>query len=143
MQPFSKVEDEYLLLFEKYSGTTAPKTIYLEDIAEAFDECMDGWVQFLNVCTGEIVSLSEDPYMACEEDKELWEVIEETDDYVRLPDQYDLRKTSRMKQEMRELRKYWIMRCEEDIRTEDLKIKSMNLESARFTMITEMRHISI
>lgn len=91
VQPFSKVEDEYLLLFEKYSGTTAPKTIYLEDIAEAFDECMDGWVQFLNVCTGEIVSLSEDPYMACEEDKELWEVIEETDDYVRLPDQYELR----------------------------------------------------
>ena len=62
----------------------------LEDIAEAFDDCMDGWVQFLNTQTAEIVKLSEDPYMSCEEDKELWEEIEESDDYVRLPDQYEL-----------------------------------------------------
>lgn len=28
--------------------------------------------------------------MACEEDQELWEEIDETDDYVRLPNQYEL-----------------------------------------------------
>ena len=87
---FSEVEEEYLALYEKYSGMAPRKIVYLEDIAEAFDDCMDGWVQFLNTQTAEIVNLSEDPYMSCEEDKELWEEIEESDDYVRLPDQYEL-----------------------------------------------------
>ena len=87
---FSEVEEEYLALYEKYSGMAPRKIVYLEDIAEAFDDCMDGWVQFLNTQTAEIVNLSEDPYMLCEEDKELWEEIEESDDYVRLPDQYEL-----------------------------------------------------
>ena len=87
---FSEVEEEYLALYEKYSGMAPRKIVYLEDIAEAFDDCMDGWAQFLNTQTAEIVNLSEDPYMSCEEDKELWEEIEELDDYVRLPDQYEL-----------------------------------------------------
>lgn len=87
---FSEVEEEYLALYEKYSGMAPRKIVYLEDIAEVFDDCMDGWVQFLNTQTAEIVNLSEDPYMSCEEDKELWEEIEESDDYVRLPDQYEL-----------------------------------------------------
>ena len=90
VRPFSEVEEEYLALYEKYSGTAPRKIVYLEDIAEAFDDCMDGWAQFLNTQTAEIVNLSEDPYMSCEEDKELWEEIEELDDYVRLPDQYEL-----------------------------------------------------
>ena len=67
-----------------------------EDIADAFEECMDGWAQFLDTRTGEIVALSEDPYMACEEDQELWEEIDETDDYVRLPNQYELHEKSIM-----------------------------------------------
>ena len=90
VRPFSEVEEEYLALYEKYSGTAPRKIVYLEDIAEAFDDCMDGWIQFLNTQTAEIISVSEDPYMSCEEDKELWEEIEESDDYVRLPDQYEL-----------------------------------------------------
>ena len=90
VRSFAEVEDEYLMLFAKYSGTVAPKTVYLEDIADAFEECMDGWAQFLDTRTGEIVALSEDPYMACEEDQELWEEIDETEDYVRLPNQYEL-----------------------------------------------------
>lgn len=96
VRSFAEVEDEYLMLFAKYSGTVAPKTVYLEDIADAFEECMDGWVQFLDTRTGEIVALSEDPYMACEEDQELWEEIDETDDYVRLPNQYELHEKSIM-----------------------------------------------
>ena len=67
-----------------------------EDIADAFEECMDGWAQFLDTRTGESVALSEDPYMACEEDQELWEEIDETDDYVRLPNQYELHEKSIM-----------------------------------------------
>ena len=90
VRSFAEVEDEYLMLFAKYSGTVAPKTVYLEDIADAFEECMDGWAQFLDTRTGEIVALSEDPYMACEEDQELWEEIDETEDYVRLQNQYEL-----------------------------------------------------
>ena len=96
VRPFTEVEDEYLMLFAKYSGTVAPKTVYLEDIADAFEECMDGWAQFLDTRTGEIVALSEDPYMACEEDQELWEEIDETEDYVRLPNQYELHEKSIM-----------------------------------------------
>ena len=69
---FSEVEEEYLALYEKYSSMAPRKIVYLEDIA------------------AEIVNLSEDPYMSCEEDKELWEEIEESDGYVRLPDQYEL-----------------------------------------------------
>ena len=90
VRPFAEVEDEYLTLFAKYSGTVAPKTVYLEDIADAFEECMDGWAQFLDTRTGEIVALAEDPYIACEEDQELWEEIDETEDYVRLQNQYEL-----------------------------------------------------
>lgn len=96
VRPFTEVEDEYLMLFAKYSGTAASKAVYLEDIADAFEECMDGWAQFLDTRTGEIVALSEDPYMACEEDQELWEEIDETDDYVRLPNQYELHEKSIM-----------------------------------------------
>ena len=96
VRPFAEVEDEYLMLFAKYSGTAASKAVYLEDIADAFEECMDGWAQFLDTRTGEIVALSEDPYMACEEDQELWEEIDETDDYVRLPNQYELHEKSIM-----------------------------------------------
>ena len=96
VRSFTEVEDEYLMLFAKYSGTAASKAVYLEDIADAFEECMDGWAQFLDTRTGEIVALSEDPYMACEEDQELWEEIDETDDYVRLPNQYELHEKSIM-----------------------------------------------
>ena len=96
VRPFTEVEDEYLMLFAKYSGTAASKAVYLEDIADAFEECMDGWAQFLDTRTGEIVALWEDPYMACEEDQELWEEIDETDDYVRLPNQYELHEKSIM-----------------------------------------------
>lgn len=96
VRSFAEVEDEYLTLFAKYSGTAASKAVYLEDIADAFEECMDGWAQFLDTRTGEIVALSEDPYMACEEDQELWEEIDETDDYVRLPNQYELHEKSIM-----------------------------------------------
>lgn len=52
-----------------------PNPVYLEDIADAFEACMDEWSQFLNTKTGEIVSVPDDPGLTY---------------YIRLPDQYEL-----------------------------------------------------
>ena len=66
--------------------------ISLSKIATALDEYMSEWQQFLNIKTGEIVSLPDDPYLF--DDKEeydrLVEKIDETDDYKCLPTQYEL-----------------------------------------------------
>lgn len=66
--------------------------------------------------------------MACEEDQELWEEIDETDDYVRLPNQYELHEKSIMEKFAyesgnKEFLKYCLMLLEEGIRTGVLKIK--------------------
>ncbi len=69
------------------------KTVYLEDLADAFEMATDEWDQYLDMETGEIVSLP-DPDNAWvdweEEDEELAEEIELSDHYVRLPDQREL-----------------------------------------------------
>ena len=91
VRPFQAVEDEYLELFSRFSGEEAPRVVYLEDIAEAFDRCTDEWAQFLNTKTGEIVSLPEHPGLTDDKENEaLWQEIEETRDYIRLPSQYEL-----------------------------------------------------
>ena len=63
-------------------------TVFVEDIATAFDEHFSDWQQFLNTKTGEIVILSNDGVL--DTDKELAEEIDSTDDYIRLPGQYEL-----------------------------------------------------
>ena len=91
VRPFQDVEKEYLDLFYLYSGEEQPKPVYLEDIAAAFESCMDEWSQFLNTKTGEIVSVPDDPGLTgLDEDLELWEEIEEADYFIRLPDQREL-----------------------------------------------------
>ena len=91
VRSFQDVEKEYLELFYLYSGKEMPKPVYLEDIAEAFESCMDEWSQFLNTKTGEIVSVPDDPGLTgLDEDEELWEEIEEADYYIRLPSQHEL-----------------------------------------------------
>ena len=91
VRPFQDVEKEYLDLFYLYSGEEQPKPVYLEDIADAFESCMDEWSQFLNTKTGEIVTISNDPMLFdLDEDAELREEIEEADYFIRLPDQYEL-----------------------------------------------------
>ena len=91
VRPFQEVEKEYLDLFYLYSGEEQPKPVCLDDIVEAFEACMDEWVQFLNIRTGRIVSVPENPqFTGFKEDEELWEEIEESNDYIRLPDQYEL-----------------------------------------------------
>ena len=91
VRPFEMVEQEYLHLFYHYSGMAEPKQVFLEDIADAFESCFDGWSQFLKRSTGEILSLPNGDGLTDieEEDEEFWEEIEESDDYLRLPDQYE------------------------------------------------------
>ena len=85
VRSFQDVEKEYLELFYRFSGEEMPKLVYLEDIADAFESCMDEWSQFLNTRTGEIVSVPDDLGLTgLEEDEELWEEIENEDYYIRL-----------------------------------------------------------
>ena len=66
-------------------------TISIEYIADAMEATMDGWEQFLNMETGEIVSLSDGTWSDRDEDDEaLAEEIDTTDKYVKLPKQYDI-----------------------------------------------------
>ena len=91
VRPFQDVEKEYLDLFYLFSGREQPKPVCLEDIVAAFESCMDEWSQFLNVKTGEIVSVPDDPGLTgLDADAELWEEIEEADYFIRLPDQREL-----------------------------------------------------
>ena len=92
VRPFREVEEEYLELYYQFSGEEQPQPVYLDDIVDAFDSCMRDWSQYLNVKTGEIVMLSDEPWVRLVEDKdaELRKEIEESDDYICLPDQYEL-----------------------------------------------------
>ncbi len=69
------------------------KTVFVEDVAEAFEETSTEWVQFLNTETGEFVSLPDsDFYDGWDEEAEkLAEEIDSSDKYVRLPSQRELR----------------------------------------------------
>ena len=63
-------------------------TVSLDELAGKLEEASDHWEQYLNVATGEFEALSDGMYV--ETDEELAEKIECSDDYVRLPNQYDI-----------------------------------------------------
>ena len=63
-------------------------TVFVEDIATALDESFNDWQQFLNIQTGEIEVLSNDRLL--DTDEELAEKIDTSNDYIKLPSQYDL-----------------------------------------------------
>jgi arsenate reductase-like glutaredoxin family protein len=63
--------------------------VILEDIAGKLEEASDNWEQYLNTATGEFAHLSDGSYI--ETDEELADEIECSDDYVRLPNQRDIR----------------------------------------------------
>jgi arsenate reductase-like glutaredoxin family protein len=66
-------------------------TVNIETIADAMEATMDGWEQYLNMETGEIVSLSDGTWSdRDEEDEALAEEIDTTDKYVRIPNQYEI-----------------------------------------------------
>ena len=67
------------------------KTIDIKTIADELECCFDGWNQFLNTETGEIVSLSDGMWSDwTEEDEALAEEIDMSGNYVRLPNQYEI-----------------------------------------------------
>lgn len=68
------------------------KTVFIEDIADALEAVMDEWEQYLNIETGEIVSMpsADDNLDREDEDVLLAEEIEYSGKYVRLPNQYDI-----------------------------------------------------
>ena len=62
--------------------------VLLDDVLERFEEITECWEQYLNMATGEFVSLSDGSYI--ETDEELAEEIENSCDYLRLPNQRDI-----------------------------------------------------
>lgn len=62
--------------------------VCLEDVADKLEETSDCWEQFLNVVTGEFEALPDGTYI--EPADELAEEIENSDDYLRLPGQYEI-----------------------------------------------------
>ena len=74
------------------------KTIPIKVIVDAIEETMDGWEQFYNTVTGEVESVPDydNDYVNMSEFEETAEKIEESDDYVRLPSQYELHEYSIM-----------------------------------------------
>lgn len=62
--------------------------VYLEDIADNLEEATDCWEQYLNIRTGEFEALSDGTYI--ETDEKLAEKIEESEDYIRLPNQREI-----------------------------------------------------
>ncbi len=63
--------------------------VFIEDIADKLEETMEHWEQYLNTATGEFVALSDGAYI--ETDEELAEKIDSSCDFVRLPNQFDIR----------------------------------------------------
>ncbi len=85
--------------FGKQYFKLAMITVYIEDVADALDGVIDSWNQYLNTETGEIISLpsyDNDYISLSEEDETLYEEIDSTNKYLRLPDQYDIHEKSIM-----------------------------------------------
>ena len=68
------------------------KKARLSFLADALEETIDGWQQFYNTRTGEVESIpdSDNTYAEIDEYEELAEKIDTSDDYVRLPSQWDI-----------------------------------------------------
>ena len=77
---------------DRNAAETEKKVIPLSVITDAIEETMDEWEQFYNVITGEVTSIPspQNDYMDWSDYEEASEKIDESDDYVRLPSQYEL-----------------------------------------------------
>ena len=74
------------------------KEIPIKVIVDAIEETTDGWQQYYNTVTGEVESVPDDDndFADMSEFEEVAEKIEDSDDYVRLPSQYELHEYSIM-----------------------------------------------
>ncbi len=68
--------------------------IKLKDIVDAFDMISETSEQFINIKNGEVIVLDE---AVCDEDNELLEEIAYSDNYIRLPSQYEINEYKIMK----------------------------------------------
>ena len=68
------------------------KTVKLSFLADQLEEAFEDWSQFYNVETGEVESIpnQDNAYADFEEFEEIAGKIEASDDYLRLPDQYEI-----------------------------------------------------
>lgn len=73
--------------------------IDLKTIVDAFESISDSFDQYLNVKTGEIIFLPGIRYMGSMEDfEDDIEKVDSSDDYIRLPDQSELREYNIMEE---------------------------------------------
>lgn len=67
------------------------KPIKLSVLADAFEEAMEEWGQYLNTDSGKIIAVPEGYGIANGDDwEEIIAMVEEGDQFVRLPDRYEL-----------------------------------------------------
>ena len=68
------------------------KKIKLSDLADVLEETFDGWEQYMNKETGQIISVPEDKGFCDDPDEweEIISMIEEGEQFVRLPNQYEI-----------------------------------------------------
>ena len=68
------------------------KKIKLSVLADAFEEAFDGWEQYLNKDTGTVTAVPESKglYDDPDEWEEIIAMIEEGEQFVRLPNQYEI-----------------------------------------------------
>ncbi len=75
--------------------------VKLQDVVEAIDAPVDGWMAYINRRTGEIVGFSEDDVAFHDDDDDIlpdWQSeivakakeVEASDDFVQLPDKFDI-----------------------------------------------------
>ena len=112
-------------------------TIFVEDVADKLEEVMDTWEQYPNVMTGEFESLSDGSYV--ETDRELAEKIENSSDYVRLPNQYEIHEYRIMKDfadtitnQRQQSRLYYALNGRKPYRRFKDAIIDLNLEQAYY-----------
>jgi len=89
------VEEDIAPGFYGIDSASGKMIVALESIADKFEEAADGVDQYLNTATGEFEYLFDGTYI--EEDEELAEKIDDSDDYVRLPGQFELNEYKIMK----------------------------------------------
>ena len=83
-----EVDGKSLPRFRYIDSKAKDADVYLEDIADKLEETTDCWEQYLNIRTGKFETLSDGTYI--ETDEELAEKIEESDEYIRLPNQREI-----------------------------------------------------
>jgi len=79
-----------------------PLPVKLQDVVDAMDAPVDGWMAYVNRKTGEIVSLAEDDVAFHDDDDDDalpdWQAevlaktkeVEASDDFIQLPDKFDI-----------------------------------------------------